>query len=343
MPKHHVFSFGELLLRIQSSAERLLYAEDRVTVYPGGSEANVAASLAQWGVRCSYVTRLPDHELAKQALDALGVKGVDTTRSLVGGDRMGVYFLLSADGLAKGDVIYDRKHSSFGTLAPGMVDWDALLEGHTWLHWSALTPALSQTLADTCLELLDVASRKGLTISVDLNYRNKLWAYGKEPVEVMPELVRYCDVVMGNVWAANKMLGTNVSHTLTRTTPPDVYFEQACRTADEIWDAFPRCKHVANTFRFMDRPTHNLLYGTYHTRAGNYLSAIFETDAVLDRIGSGDAFMAGLIYALTEGMAPQQVVEMATRAGFQKLFAKGDFGNGALTDEVSGHTYEPHK
>lgn len=329
MPKHHIFSFGELLLRIQSSAERFLGAEERVTIYPGGSEANVAASLAQWGVRCSYVTRLPQHELAGQALHALSETGVDTTLSLSGGDRMGTYFLLSADGLAKGEVIYDRKYSSFAALAPGMVDWDTLLDGHTWLHWSALTPALSQTLADTCRELLDAASRKGLTISVDLNYRNKLWAYGKEPVEVMPDLIRYCDVVMGNIWAANKMLGTSISDTLTRTTPAADYFGHACRTADEIWDASPRCKHVANTFRFMDRPTHNLLYGTYHTRDGNYMSQLFETDAVRDRIGSGDAFMAGLIYALTEGMAPEQVVETATRAGFQKLFTAGDFGNGA--------------
>lgn len=330
MHKHKIFAFGELLLRLQTSANSFLGTADSVTVYPGGSEANVVASLGQWGVSCSYVTRVPDHELAHRALDTLRALGVDTGQTLLGGDRLGLYFLLSADGLTKGEVIYDRKYSSFAAWAPGTTDWDALLEGYTWLHWSALTPALNPDLASTCLELLKAASRKGLTISVDLNYRNKLWNYGKTPIEVMPELVGYCDVVMGNIWAANKMLGTPVSDTLTRSTPPEVYFEQASKTAHVIRQAFPKCKHVANTFRFMDRPTHNLFYGTYHTQEGDYLSEIFETNAVLDRIGSGDAFMAGLIYALIAGEKPQQVVETATRAGFQKLFAKGDFGTGAL-------------
>ncbi len=327
---HKIFTFGELLLRLQTSTSSFLGTEDSVTVYPGGSEANVLASLGQWGVPCSYVTRLPDHELAHRALDTLRRLGVDTGQCLIGGDRVGLYFLLSADGLTKGEVIYDRKYSSFAAWTPDLVDWDTLLEGHTWVHWSALTPALNPDLASTCLALLKAASRKGLTISVDLNYRNKLWDYGKAPIEVMPELVSYCDVVMGNIWAANKMLGTPVSDALARDTPAEEYFEQARRTANAIWRAFPRCKHVANTFRFMDRPTHNLFYGSYHTRDGDYLSSSYETDAVLDRIGSGDAFMAGLIYALTEGKEPEQVVEIATHAGFQKLFAKGDFGNGGL-------------
>lgn len=330
MRKEQVLSFGELLLRLQTSADTFLGTENSVTVYPGGSEANVAASLGQWGVACSYVSRVPVHELAQGALASLRAHGVDTESCLFGGDRMGLYFLLSANGLTKGEVVYDRKHSAFCQLTPGMVDWDALLEGHTWLHWSALTPALNQGLADTCAELLQAASRKRMTISVDLNYRNKLWDYGKAPLEVMPALVQHCDVVMGNIWAANKMLGTAVSEILTRNTPPETYFEHAQRAAVALFDAFPRCKHVANTFRFMDSPAHNLLYGTYHTRAGNYLSVLHETNQVLDRIGSGDAFMAGLIYALLSEQEPQQVIETATRAGFQKLFVKGDFGNGAL-------------
>lgn len=330
MHKHKVFAFGELLLRLRTAASSFLGTEDSVTVYPGGSEANVVASLAQWGMPCSYVSRIPDHELAHSALATLRAHGVDTSQCLFGGDRLGLYFLLSADGLSKGEVIYDRKYSSFSQLAPGMVDWDALLAGHTWLHWSALTPGLNQGLADTCLEMLQAASRKGMTISVDLNYRNKLWNYGKAPLEVMPELVGYCDVVMGNIWAANKMLGTAVSDSLTRDTPPGTYFEHAQLAARELFGAFPQCKHIANTFRFMDSPSHNLLYGTYHTRQGDYMSAICETDVVQDRIGSGDAFMAGLIYALAGEKEPQQVVETATGAGFQKLFAKGDFGNGAL-------------
>lgn len=325
-----VLSFGELLLRICNPSNKFLDEEAKTSIYPGGSEANVAASLGQWEVACSYVSRIPDHELAKGALAALDDLGVDTSRCLTGGDRLGLYFLLSADGLTKGDVIYDRKYSSFSELRPNMVDWESLLNGHTWLHWSALTPGLSQSLAGVCGELLEAASKKGLTISVDLNYRNKLWNYGKSPMEVMPELIQYCDVVMGNIWAANKMLGTAVSESLDRDTTAETYFQHASAAASELMAAFPRCKHVANTFRFMDRPTHNLLYGTYHTLSGNFISQIYETHDVLDRIGSGDAFMAGLIYSLIANKSPQQIIETATRAGYQKLFVTGDFGNGAL-------------
>src|SRR3546814_3982524 len=121
---------------------------------------------------------------------------------------------------------------------------------------------------------------------------NKLWNYGKQTIEVMPALLQYCDVVMGNIWAANKMLGTSVSETLGRDTPPDMYAEAANGSAREVFERLPRCKHLAYTFRFMDSPTHNLLYGTYHTRSGNFMSAIQETNEVVDRIGSGGAFMA---------------------------------------------------
>ncbi|WP_257657426.1 sugar kinase [Parapedobacter lycopersici] len=328
--QHNILSFGELLLRLSSAGETFLGEGNGVTVFPGGSEANVAASLGQWGLRCSYMSRIPDNELSKQVIQVLHKLGVDTTPCLLEGDRLGLYFLLSANGLSKGEVVYDRKYSALSQLEPGMIDWDSVLEGYTWFHWSALTPALNTALAEVCKEALVAAQRKGLTVSVDLNYRNKLWNYGKQPIEVMPDLLQYCDVVMGNIWAANKMLGTAVLETLGRDTPADVYFEHAAQSAREIFDLIPRCKHVAYTFRFMDSPTHNLLYGTYHDRESNFISTIHETNEVVDRIGSGDAFMAGLIYALIAGKPGQEIVDTATSAGFKKLFVKGDFGDGEI-------------
>jgi len=256
--------------------------------------------------------------------------GVDVSPTLLEGDRLGLYFLLSANGLTKGEVVYDRKYSAFSQLQLGTIDWDRVLDGYTWFHWSALTPALNETLAAVCKEALEAARRKRLIVSVDLNYRNKLWDYGKQPIEVMPELLPYCDVVMGNIWAANKMLGTTVLETLGRDTPPDTYFEHAKESALDVFELLPQCKHLAYTFRFMDSPTHNLLYGTYHTRSGDFMSAVQETNTVVDRIGSGDAFMAGLIYALVSEKDAQGIVDTATAAGFKKLFVKGDFGNGAL-------------
>ncbi|MGK6350214.1 PfkB family carbohydrate kinase [Parapedobacter sp. DT-150] len=330
MSDHHILSFGELLLRLSSSGGSFLGSDSEVSVFPGGSEANVAASLGRWGVPCSYLSRVPDNELTTQALTTLKSLGVDVSPTLLEGDRLGLYFLLSANGLSKGEVVYDRKYSAFSQLTPGMIDWDKVLEPYTWFHWSALTPALSESLAAVCLEALKAANQRGLRVSVDLNYRNKLWNYGKQPIEVMPELLQYCDVIMGNIWAANKMLGTAVLETLDRDTPPETYFEHAIESADQVKSMVPHCRHIAYTFRFMDSPTHNLLYGTYHAQGTDVISSINETNHVVDRIGSGDAFMAGLIYALVAGKEGQAVINTATAAGFQKLFVKGDFGNGDL-------------
>lgn len=330
MIKHKILSFGELLLRLSSSGESFLGADNQVVVFPGGSEANVAASLGQWGVPCSYLSRAPANELVSQALSTLESLGVDVSPSLLEGDRLGLYFLLSANGLTKGEVVYDRKYSAFSQLQPGMIDWDKVLENYTWFHWSALTPALNESLASVCLEALEAAQRKRLMVSVDLNYRNKLWNYGKEPIEAMPALLQHCDVVMGNIWAANKMLGTSVLETLGRDTTPAAYFEHAAASAQDVFGLLPRCKHIAYTFRFMDSATHNLLYGTYHTEEGDFMSAVNETNDVVDRIGSGDAFMAGLIYALVNDKGGQEAIDTATAAGFKKLFVKGDFGNGDI-------------
>jgi len=328
MNNHHILSFGELLLRLSAGGSTFLGEGNGVTVFPGGSEANVAASLAQWGIPCSYLSRVPDNDLANEALATLARLGVGVSPTLKGGDRIGLYFLLSANGLSKGEVVYDRKYSAFSQLQPGMIDWERVLEGYTWFHWSALTPALSESLAAVCAEALEAARRKGLTVSVDLNYRSRLWNYGRAPIEVMPELLSYCQVIMGNIWAANKMLGTPVAETLTRDTPPEVYFNHAKEAAHAMFERLPECRHIAYTFRFMDTPTHNLLYGTYHNREADFCSKVRETHAVVDRIGSGDAFMAGLIYALVTGEPGQALIETATGAGFQKLFVRGDFGNG---------------
>lgn len=327
---HNVLVFGELLVRLSSAEPKFFSGDYHASIYPGGSEANVSASLASWGIPVTYFTACPDNALAKNALTDLSARGVDTSAALMKGSRLGLYFLLSPNGLTNGEVVYDRKYSSFSDLLPGEIDWDLLMKDKTWFHWSALTPALSNILVLVLEEALAAAERNNLTISVDLNYRSRLWDYGSAPIEVMPNLVQYCDVIMGNIWAADKMLGTGVSEQLNRETSPTTYFDQAILMAGKIFSDYKKCKHVANTFRFMDNPTHNLLYGSYHNRNGNYLSENYETNKVIDRIGSGDAFMAGLIYGLSKYSDGQLIIEKATSAGFQKLFIKGDFGNGAF-------------
>ena len=328
--QQNILVFGELLVRLSSASNDFFSTDQGVHMYPGGSEANVAASLAKWQVPVSYLTAIPDNLFAKSTLKSLTDLGVDTSDVLIEGSRLGLYLLLSANGLTSGEVVYDRKFSSFSGLKPGTIDWDQLMEGKTWFHWSALTPALSSDLAVVTLEALEAARRNGLTVSVDLNYRNRLWDYGKQPIEVMPALAQYCDVIMGNIWAADKMLGAGIDPSLGRHTPSSTYFEHATKSAAQLFKAYGKCKHIANTFRFMDHPGHNLFYGTYHNNHNNYISEVVETEEVLDRIGSGDAFMAGLIHGLITEMGDQQIIDHATGAGFQKLFVKGDFGNGAF-------------
>lgn len=324
-----VLSFGEILIRQQSLGNTFFDKNNnRLEIFPGGSEANVATSLAQMGNDVAYCSAFPQNALSDEILAILNNLHVDTGKVLHTGDRIGLYILMSANGLSKGEVIYDRKYSSFSQLTLQDIDLDRLFDGVSWLHWTALTPALNQNMADLMAILLQEASNRNIRISVDLNYRNRLWQYGKEPLDVMPPLVAHCDVIMGNIWAANKMLGTAVDESFDRNTAQETYIAAAEQSAQEIFQKYQKCKHVAYTFRFMDSPNHNLFYGTYHTPTEHVCSEVMETFEVVDRIGSGDAFMAGYIHALTNNMTAQKIIDTATGAGYHKLFVKGDFGDG---------------
>jgi len=322
-PNPMITAFGELLLRIQSNASSLIYAP--ATLFPGGSEANVVYALSQYGIPSRYISAAPDQALTQEILSLFKEQKIDTSAFILDGDRLGTYILLGANGLSSGEVIYDRKYSSFSQIKPNSIDWDKVLKGSTWFHWSALTPALNPTMPIVMEEALQAAKRLGIYISVDLNYRSKLWQYGKQPLDIMPQLVSYCDVIMGNIWAANKMLGTKISEDLHRDTPKEDYFDLANSIASTIFEQYPNCQHIANTFRFMDHAQHNLLYATYHTPSHNWITDTLETFNLIDRIGSGDAFMAGLIYALNTDKTGQQVIDTALQFGFDKLFIPGDF------------------
>ncbi|WP_242916213.1 sugar kinase [Pontibacter liquoris] len=332
MRQGKIFAFGELLWRLATTDQGLQAAGATLQMHPGGAEANVAASLGLWQLPCSYFTCVPQNELAQKALKVLQNAGVDTSPVLRQGDRMGLYFLLAANGLSTGQVVYDRKYSAFSQLAPGTIDWEQVLQDYTWFHWSAISPALNAQVAAVCKEALTAARKLGLTISVDLNYRNRLWDYGKTPLEVMPELVAYCDVVMGNIWAAHTMLGTPLAPGLSRQTSREDYLAHAAQTAGVLQKTYLQCRHVAFTFRFMDTPQHNLFYGSYHHGGQDFASEQYETFEVLDRTGSGDAFMAGLLYGLYHQLDGQAIVDFASAAAIQKLFVAGDFGQHTVSE-----------
>ncbi len=330
-----VLSFGELLLRICPDGDGGWLKENSLPFYVGGAEANVATALALWGTPSAYFTVLPDNLLCRQLAAYLEEKGVDTSRILFQGDRLGLYFLPKGKDLKNASVIYDRAHSSFADLRPGMIDWDAVLQDVGWLHFSAISPALSSRLAAVCAELLQVAAaRKGLTISVDLNYRAKLWQYGATPTEVMPGLVQYCDLVMGNLWAAEKMLGIPVDNALIggagsgggagASAGKAAYLQHARLTSERIVEKFPRVKYVANTFRF-DKGEGGIQYYTSFFGEGTlYNSREYVSEKILDKVGSGDCFMAGLIHGLYGGQPVQETLEFATAAAYQKLFIPSD-------------------
>lgn len=325
--------FGELLLRFSPSADGEWLQTNAVPAFVGGAEANVATALALWNQPVGYCTALPDNFLSRQLAGYLSKKNIDTAAIHYSGNRVGVYYLQQGADMKNSGVIFDRAGSSFAQLQKGMIDWDKVFDGITWFHFSAIAAALTQSAAEVCEEALQAASAKGITISVDLNYRNKLWQYGKEPVKIMPGLVKYCDVVMGNLWAANVMLGIPLNESLVNQDEKKFYLQQATETSKTIQQQFPKVKAVANTFRF-DRNEGIMYYTTLFTNE-LFVSAEYASDKVLDKVGSGDCFMGGLIYGLSNGHAPQQTLNFATAAAYNKLFIKGDTTNQTVNEIIT--------
>lgn len=326
LEKPKVLCFGELLLRYEAFGNNLFGEKfGRFNVSPGGSEANVAVKLRALGENCYFFSAVPENRISHSALRVLMEHEVDISKVMYTGARIGIYYLLSANGLSTGDVIYDRSFSSFSQLRPGDVDWENVFKNVDWFHFSAITPSLNYSLVNVLKEGLEYAQSCDITISVDLNYRNTLWKYGKKPIDVMPELVSYADVVMGNVWAAEKMLEVNFLKGIGRDSQKAQLIEASELCSQQIFREYGKCKHIANTFRFMDNDFHNSFFGVYHNRVGTKFSETLESNKVIDRIGSGDAFMAGVITGIRKGFSSQMIVDLATTSGFEKLFVKGDF------------------
>jgi 2-dehydro-3-deoxygluconokinase len=321
-----ILCFGELLFRLGLDGDGYWLAENRAPIFVGGAELNVATALALWGLPTRYFTALPDNYLTDKLGEYIKDLGIDGSHIYRHGERMGLYYLAKGADLKNDSLIYDRAGSAFADLKPGMIDWDKVFAGVSWFHFSAICPALTQNVADVCKEALLAASDRDIVTSIDLNYRSRLWKYGKEPNEVIPGLVEHCDVVMGNIWAAEIMLGIPVDDNIHEVGLKENYLQAAQKTAEQITSEYPKCKAVANTFRF-DEGDSMTYYTALYTDGVHYKTEDHTAVKIANKVGSGDCFMAGLIYGLYNGDSPQNTLQFATRAAFDKLFIDGDATN----------------
>ncbi len=292
----------------------------------GGGEANVAVSLANYGLDAAFVTRLPDNDIARACLKDLRAYGVDTSGIVFGGDRLGLYFLETGAVARPSKVVYDRAGSSIAAIQPGMIDWDKVLRGADWFHWTGITPALSQGAADVCLEAIRAARRLGLTVSCDLNYRKKLWQYGKAAGEVMPALVEGCDVILGNEEDAEKVFGIKPEGFEVTATGGAIDQGRFRSVGEQLMARFPRAKKVIITLRGSINANHNTWGGVLWDGSRLYESPRYDITHIVDRVGGGDSFMGGLIYGLlTWPEDDQRALNFAVAASCLKHTIFGDY------------------
>ena len=320
-----VVTFGEIMLRLAPPGYLRFSQANSFEVVYGGGEANVAVSLANYGVPVDFVTRLPDNDIGHCALMEMRKRGVGTDKIVFGGDRLGIYFLETGAVSRGSKVVYDRAHSAMAEIEKGMVDWDAVFEGVTWFHWTGITPAISQGAADVCLEAVKVASAKGITISTDLNYRAKLWKYGGDREAIMTELTSYCDIILGNEEDAEKHFGIKPEGLDITTQAEHVKAEAFLSVCKQMMAKFPRAKKVITTLRGSMSASHNSWAGVLYDGDKLYKSPEYQITHIVDRVGGGDSFMGGLIYGfLTYPEDDQKALDFATAASCLKHTIKGD-------------------
>ena len=327
-----VVTFGEIMLRLTPPAMRRFSQATSFDIIYGGGESNVAVSLANYGVPVDFVTRLPDNDLGECALMEMRKRGVGVEHIIRGGERLGIYFL-EIGAVSRGSkVVYDRAHSALSTIQAGMVDWESAFQDAQWFHWTGITPAVSQGAADACSEAIQVANRMGLTVSTDLNYRKKLWKYGKSPQDVMPELVAGCDVILGNEEDAEKHFDIHpegVDVTQSESMDAQAYIS----VCQQLMEKFPRCKKAIVTLRGSISASHNSWSGVLYDGNKLFTAPTYQITHIVDRVGGGDSFMGGLIYGLLHLDDDQDALNFAVAASCLKHTVYGD-ANLVTVDEV---------
>ncbi len=328
-----IVTFGEIMLRLKSPGfERLMQSPTLEATF-GGGEANVAISLAQFGLEVAYVTALPVNPIAEACLATLKTWGVDTSSVVRQGDRIGIYFLEAGADQRPSRVIYDRAHAAIMDASPASFDWDAIFDGAAWFHVTGITPALSAAAAESVLAAVQTAHKKGLTVSCDYNFRKNLWKYGKAAPEVMTEIVRHIDIGIANEEDCQMALGISMGAGRPEGFEGGaVDLDRYRALCEAVLVAFPNLRFQAITLRESYSADRNGWSACLHDRQQFLVSRRYEVTDIVDRVGTGDAFAAGLIYALSARMEASEALEFAAAASCLKHSIPGDFNRCSVAE-----------
>ncbi len=322
--------FGELMLRLSPESYTRFSQADKYLATFGGAEANVAVSLANYGVDASFVSKLPDNEIGQRCINTLRFHGVDTTKVVRGGERIGIYFVEKGASQRPSKVIYDRAYSAIAMAQPEDFDWDQIFDGADWFHFTGITPALGENVAAICLEACKKAKEKGITISCDLNYRKKLWTREKAG-QVMGELCKYVDVCIANEEDAADVFGIHAAG--TDVDKGQVNHEGYKDVAKQLAERFG-FKHVAITLRGSISANDNDWAAMLYDGKECYFSRSYRIH-IVDRVGGGDSFGGGLIYSFLQGFDPQKTIEFAVAASCLKQTIEGDYNQVTVSEVLS--------
>lgn len=318
-----VVTFGESMMRLSPPGHARFEQAQSFSASFGGAEANVAASLANFGVPVEFVTRLPDNDLGRSCAKFLRQQGVGVDHIVWGGERLGLFFSEMGAAQRGSKVIYDRAHSSFASLEGSTIDWGAVFSGVDWFHWTGITPAVAQKPAEVCAQATQAAEDLGVTVSCDLNYRAKLWKWGARAKEVMSGLVSHCDVVIANEEDAEMVFGVVAPEIDVQRGRVDA--RQYVAVCETLVKRFPRLRTVAITLRGSLGASHNTWSALLWHQGEVYCAPTYDIVPIVDRVGGGDAFAAGLIYGLgTADRDPQRALDFAVAASCLKHSISGD-------------------
>lgn len=328
-----VITFGEIMLRLSPPGYLRFSQTNSFEVNFEGAESNVVVSLANFGVPTEMVTRVPENDIGRSAINDIRKHGVGTNHVLYGGERLGVYYLENGAVHRGGKVIYDRAHSAISAIKPGMIDWEEVFDGAEWFHWTGITPALSQDAADVCRKAIAAANTLGITVSVDFNFREKLWNYGKKPSEVLPEIVKGCDIILANELDAEQHFGIQPENK-EELDPGEMNRDAYLSVCKQLMDKLPKAKKIITTRRETISASHNNWSGVLYNGEDFFESPTYEITHIVDRVGGGDSFMGALIYGLlTYKDDDQKALNFAIAASSLKHTIVGDV-NLVTVDEV---------